>query len=183
MNNAHMKESRDKTSIFLSTISTLIMTFFGIAYSLTWGILFIYYIEKKTYPIECNKLIGWGSVLYWLLLLQSSLHFISSIIKLLSTYLNYDSEIPNYIMMLKSCLGCITSIIILIGITITYFKFTHHNECNPLSKLIMAYIISEYSIIGLFALCVYTVCLSSYFCKRNYKYDNDDDLSDEEIEI
>ena len=86
-------------------------------------------------------------------------------------------------MMLKSCLGCITSIIILIGITITYFKFTHHNECNPLSKLIMAYIISEYSIIGLFALCVYTICLSSYFCKRNYKYDNDDDLSDVEIEI
>ena len=47
MNNAHMKETRDKTSIFLSTISTLIMTLFGIAYSLTWGILFIYYIEKK----------------------------------------------------------------------------------------------------------------------------------------
>jgi hypothetical protein len=86
-------------------------------------------------------------------------------------------------MMLKSCLGCITSIIILIGITVTYFKFTHLYNCNPLSKLIMAYIISEYSIIGLFALCVYTDCLSSYFCKRNYKYDNDDDLSDEEIEI
>ena len=30
----------------LSTISTLVMTLLAIAYSLTWGILFLFYIEK-----------------------------------------------------------------------------------------------------------------------------------------
>ena len=65
--------------------------------------------------------------------------------------------------MLKSCLNYITSIIILIGITIAYFKFKNHNIFYPLSKIIFAYIISEFSIFCLFAICVYIVYLSSFF--------------------
>ena len=47
-----IKEEKNKISIIISTISTIIMTLFGIAYSLTWGILFIYYKNKKI--IELN---------------------------------------------------------------------------------------------------------------------------------
>ena len=42
-----IKEEKNKLSIIISTISTIIMTLFGIAYSLTWRILFIYYKNKK----------------------------------------------------------------------------------------------------------------------------------------
>ena len=178
-----MREPSEKTTI-LSTISTLVMTLLAIAYSLTWGILFLFYIEKRTYKYECFPLTNWGRVLYWLLLIASGLHFISSIIKLIFTYFNFDSNIPNFIMMIKSCLSCITSIIILFGITSSYF--THdklHSICKPVSNLILAYIISEYSIIGLFGVCIITVCLSSYFCKKKYRHDTDEELSHEEDEI
>ena len=37
----------EKFPILVSTISTLVITLLEIAYSLTWGILFVYYIEKK----------------------------------------------------------------------------------------------------------------------------------------
>ena len=39
----------EKFPILVSTISTLVITLLEIAYSLTCGILFVYYIEKKSY--------------------------------------------------------------------------------------------------------------------------------------
>jgi hypothetical protein len=179
-----MHESTENSTI-LSIISTLVMTLLAIAYSLTWGILFLFYIERKEYEIECVQFESWGRVLYFLLLIASGLHFISSVIKLVFTYFNFDSNIPNFIMMIKSCLSCITSIIILIGITTYYFTHENlHDQCKPLSKLILAYIISEFAIIGLFGVCIITVCLSSYFCNRKkYRYETEEDFSDEENEI
>ena len=41
----------EKFPILVSTISTLVITLLEIAYSLTWGILFVYYIEKKSYSL------------------------------------------------------------------------------------------------------------------------------------
>jgi hypothetical protein len=83
---------------------------------------------------KVNKM---GKVLYWLFLLSSFLHFSLSTIKLIFTYFNINSEIPNYIMMLKICLNYITSIIILIGITIAYFKFKNHNIFILYQKLFL----------------------------------------------
>ena len=178
-----MREQSENATI-LSTISTLVMTLLAIAYSLTWGIIFLFYIERKTYEIECYKFENWGRVLYWLLLIASGLHFIASLIKLVFTYSDFDSNIPNFIMMIKSCISCVTSIIILIGITIHYFTNERlHKKCKPLSNLILAYIISEFSIIGLFGVCIAVVCLSSVFCKNKYKHDNDEEFSDEENDI
>ena len=88
----------EKFPILVSTISTLVITLLEIAYSLTWGILFVYYIEKKSYSsIFCHDLIIWGRWLYFLLILASALHLISSLIKIIANIMNEESNIPNYI--------------------------------------------------------------------------------------
>ena len=81
-------------------------------------------------------------------------------------------------MMLKSCLNYITSIIILIGITIAYFKFKNHNIFYPLSKIIFAYLLFVF-ILFIFLL---------FFCNKNNNKYLDEDIddyysSDEEMDI
>ena len=157
------------------------MILFGIAYSLCC-------VDKKKYRTECLKLIRWGKVLYWLLLLSSFLHFSSSIIKLIFTYFIINSEIPNYIMMLKSCLKCITSIIILIGITIAYFKFKDHYIVILYQKLFLLISFLNFLFFAylLFVFILFIFLL--FFCNKNNNKYLDEDIddyysSDEEMDI
>jgi hypothetical protein len=178
----------EKIPILVSTISTLIITLLEIAYSLTWGILFVYYIEKKTYNSElCHDPIVWGRWLYFLLISASGLHLISSIIRIVSNILNEESNIPKYILTFKSCLSCIITVIMLIGITANYIKIRKidsKGECKPLTKLMLYYIICEWSIIGFLGLCVYIICLVSITCLKKKKiFDDVGEVSDDECEI
>ena len=178
----------EKFPILVSTISTLVITLLEIAYSLTWGILFVYYIEKKSYnSIICHDLILWGRWLYFLLILASALHLVSSLIKIVANIMNEESNIPNYILTFKSCLSCIITVIMLIGITANYIstiRLDNNKECKPLTNLMLYYIICEWSIIGFLGLCVYIICLVSITClKKKKNFDDVGEVSDEECEI
>lgn len=176
-------EENSKKNFLITTISTIIITLISICYSLTWSTLFIYYIEKKTYPPECDSLISWNRALYIVLLMASGLHLISSGVQYVMTTINKDSMIPKYIMTFKSCLNYITGVILLIGVTVEYFGTTNAQSCGQLKTLTFAYIIVEWTIMGSFMLCVCIVCIISSIFKKSKTIDDNEELSDEENDI
>ena len=91
-------------------------------------------------------------------------------------------------MMLKSCLNYITSIIILIGITIAYFKFKNHNIFILYQKLFLLILFLNFLFFAylLFVFILFIFLL--FFCNKNNNKYLDEDIddyysSDEEMDI
>lgn len=171
-------------NIIITTILSMTFTLLSVCYTLIWGLIFLIYIEKNTYPSVCKDLIQWGRGLYVIQLFSSLIHITASVIQTISNYKNIDSAVPKIMMSCKGCLNCVLGIILLIGINVTYFKNKNKNSCGKLQKITLGYIIAEWTIMGGFIFCVCLVCSVSIICKRMKKnYRDDGELSDEENDI
>ena len=172
------------SSFLLTTILSLSFTLLSICYTLVWGIVLLFTIERHSYPSNCKNLVDWGRGLYFIQLLSSFLHLIASIIQLISNYKNVDSAIPKIMMSCKGCINCVIGVIILIGVNVAYFKTKNVKRSESLQKVMLVYIICEWTIMGAFILCVCLVCSISIICKKMKKhYKDDGELSDEENDI
>ena len=160
-------------SIFMGTFFTLLLLLLNMSYGLMWGILYLVYIDKEinspTYNDSCDQIVSWGKALYIIQFLSTGLHLVSSIFQLIATSYDQDSNIPKYIMGLRSCLVYIAGMTILLGINVAYFNHANMNLCGSLKNLNLTYIITEWTILGLFICLVCVVCIFTIIFKRRKK--------------
>ena len=165
----HIQTSEEKfKGIFMGTIFTIVLLLIGLSYGITWAALFIRYTDENKYQFqeECKILIKWDRALYIVLIITSALHLISSIIQIIASAKNKDSSIPQYITFSRSYINYIAGIVILIGINVEYFNLDQPKLCGKLAKLNLAYIIIEWSMMGIFIGFVLVVCLISLLLKK-----------------
>lgn len=169
-NMEEISDDEDKfKSIFMSTFFTILLLIVSISYSITWAVIFNVY-SLKQYPDECFKLKQWDKTLFIILYITSLLHLVSSIIQIFTYAYNKESNIPQYITFCRSCINYLAGIVILIGINVEYFNIEDPSVCGVLSKINLAYIITEWSIIGLFICLILIVCGISLMLKKRKGY-------------
>jgi hypothetical protein len=157
---------RKVRSVFMGTFFTLIVLLISVSYGMTWGVLFVVWIDRTDYHPTCETIISWDRALYVVQFISAGLHLISTIIQLVSTSYDKDSNIPKYIMGCRSCFLFIAGLTILIGINISYFSNEDIALCGDLQALNLAYIITEWTIISFCFLCVCVVCSVSICLKK-----------------
>jgi hypothetical protein len=155
-------------SIFLGTFFTILLLLLSVAYGVTWGVLFVVYINKAVYHPVCSNIISWDTAIYIVQFISAGLHLISTILQLISTSYDKESNIPKYIAGARSCFSFITGLSILVGINISYFSNPHIELCGDLQVLNLAYIITEWIVISFCCLCVCIVCAVT-ICLRKKK--------------
>ncbi len=159
-------------TIFMGTFFTILVLLLSLSYGMTWGILFLIFTEKGEYNPSCDNLISWNKALYIVQFISAGLHLISSVFQLITTSYNRESSIPKYIMGCRSCLVYIAGLSILLGINISYFSHPNIDECGDLKKLNLAYIITEWTILGSCICLVYIVCIISIIFKKRRRYED-----------
>lgn len=161
-------------SIFMGTLCTIILLLISLSYGITWGVLFLIYTKKDEFSNEeCQELKRWDRALYIVHFICAFLHLISSVIQLLASAYDKDSNIAQYITFFRSCINYIAGIVILIGINVAYVRLEDTSICGSLSKLNLAYIICEWAIIGFFICFVFVVCIVSLTLKkRKHTFDD-----------
>lgn len=159
-------------TIFRGTFFTILVLLLSLSYGMTWGILFVVYTSNKKYDPACNNLISWDRALYIVQFISAGLHLISSIFQLIATSYDRDSSIPKYIMGCRSCLVYIAGLTILLGINVSYFSQPNIKVCGDLMTLNLAYIITEWTILGSCICLVYVVCIVSIIFKKRRRYDD-----------
>jgi hypothetical protein len=153
-------------SVFMGTFFTIIVLLISVSYGMTWGVLFLVWISHTDYHPICETIISWDKALYISQFILAGLHLISSVIQLISSGYDQDSNIPKYIMGCRSCFLFIAGFTILIGINISYFSNEDIALCGDLQKLNLAFIITEWTIISFCFLCVCVVCSLSICLKK-----------------
>ena len=166
--NIEMVEMSDQTNkpIFMGTVFTLILLLISLSYGLAWAILFLVYTSQYEYDPSCSTLISWDRALYITQFISSGLHIISSVIQLISSSYDIESSIPKYITGCRSCIVYVAGITNLVGINVTYFKHGTIEICADLQKLNLAYIITEWTIMGSFICFVCSICIISLALKK-----------------
>jgi hypothetical protein len=159
---------RKVRSIFLGTFFTLLLLLLSVSYGVTWGVLFVVYINKTIYHPACSNIISWDTAIYIVQFISAGLHLISTILQLVSTSHDKESNIPKYIAGARSCFLFITGLSILVGINISYFSNENIELCGELQTLNLAYIITEWILISFCCLCVCIVC-GVTICHRKKK--------------
>ena len=159
-------------TIFMGTFFTILVLLLSLSYGMTWGILFLYYISKYDYDESCQNLVNWDKALYIVQFMSAGLHLVSSVFQLIATSYDRESSIPKYIMGFRSCLVYIAGLTILIGINVSYFSHKDIDKCNALKGLNLAYIITEWTILGSCICLVYVVCIISIIFKKRKRYDD-----------
>lgn len=171
-NKIEMIESSDQKfrSIFMGTVFTIILLIISLSYGLTWAILFLIYTEsskREDYDEACEVLISWDKALYIVNFISSFLHIVSSIIQLVASSHDKESNIAKYITSCRSCLNYMVGFVILIGINVSYFKINHgEGKCGDLAKLNLAFIIVEWTLLGSCVCFVYVICIVSLSIKK-----------------
>jgi hypothetical protein len=157
---------RKVRSIFMGTCFTILVLLLSVSYGMVWGVLFLVWTSKETYPPQCDELVSWDKALYIVQFISSGLHLVSSIFQLIATSYDRESNIPKYIMGCRSCLVYIAGICILIGINASYFSNPKIDDCRDLKGLNLAYIITEWTILGTCITFVCVVCNVSLLLKK-----------------
>jgi hypothetical protein len=160
---------RKVRSIFMGTFFTLLVLLIGVLYGMMWGILFVTWVSKAVYHPSCLTLISWDKALYVVQFICAGLHLVSTIMQLVSTSYDKDSNIPKYIMGCRSCFSFTAGATILVGITFTYFTNENLDLCGDLKTINLAYIITECTLISFCCLCVCVFCSLSLCVKKNRK--------------
>ncbi len=165
-------ENRVK-KIFMGTFFTILLLLLNLSYGLVWGILFSVYTEKEindpNYDITCNNIVSWDKALYIVQFISTGLHLISSIFQLIATNYDQDSNIPKYLMGIRSCIVYIAGMTILLGINVAYFNHENIDACGSLKSLNLAFIITEWTIYGFCCCLVCVVCVFTIIFKRRKK--------------
>jgi hypothetical protein len=157
---------RKVRSVFMGTFFTLLVLLISVSYGMTWGVLFVVYIGQNDYHPVCDIIKAWDRALYVVFFISSGLHLISTIFQLIATSYDKDSNIPKYIMGCRSCFSFIAGLTILIGINISYFSNEDISLCADLQTLNLAYIITEWTLMGFCFCCVCVVCSLSICLKK-----------------
>ena len=177
-------QKKPEGNSLVTTIISIAFTLLSICYTLTWGLLFVIFIEKNKYAPLCKNLKSWGRALYIIQISSSVIHLVASAIQIVASYRNVDSALPKIMMGCKGFLNCVLGFIMLIGINVVYFQTKDIKNCGKLQKLTLGYIICEWMIMGGFVICVCFVCSVSIICKKMKKNIRDEeDISDDENEI
>ncbi len=154
----------------MGTCFLILLLLLNMSYGMVWGVLFLVYsgreIKSATYSSTCDTIISWNRGLYILQFISSGLNLISTIFQLISAGCKIESNIPKYIMGCRSCVSYIAGLVILIGINTTYFNHPDMAVCGDLKGLNLAYIISEWTIMGSCCLLVCVVCIFTIILKR-----------------
>jgi hypothetical protein len=147
---------RKVRSIFMGTCCTILVLLISVSYGMVWGILFLVWTGREVYDPSCEILVSWDRALYIVQFISAGLHLVSTIFQLISIGYDKESNIPKYIMGCRSCIMFMAGLAILIGINISYFKHDDISLCENLAGLNLAYIITEWTILGS---CICFVCI------------------------
>lgn len=148
----------------ISTIITIVASFYG----LTWAILFIIFLTKENNNLDkCKTLRNWNVVLIVFSFLIVILNCISFILQNCCIQTNTLTNISKYLITIRSCINCLVSIIILIGITADYFSIKEPQDCGDLNLLNLIYIIVEWCLFGFFTCCIMVMCIIAVITKKN----------------
>lgn len=154
----------------------------SVLYSLIWAIIFCVYVHKYKYEKSCNKLRNWDIALYAFLFASFLLTIASSIIQISSK--GMDSSLTNFLMIARSLVNFGLNLVLLIAITVVFFKGKKYKQCKPLWKANYVYIIIQWLIIVLVFLFVIAIVVISLIRKRVKKSKIDeDDFSDDETKL
>jgi hypothetical protein len=157
---------RKVRSVFMGTFFTIIVLLISVSYGMTWGVLFVVWIGRADYHPVCDTIKSWDRALYVVQFIAAGLHLISTIIQLIATGYDKDSNIPKYIMGCRSCFSFVAGLTILIGINISYFTNADISLCGELQALNLAFIITEWTLISFCLCCVCIVCSLSICLKK-----------------
>ena len=158
-------------TIFMGTFFTILVLLLSLSYGMIWGILFLIYTSQD-YDPSCENLVSWNKALYIVQFISAGLHLISSIFQLITTSYDRESSIPKYIMGCRSCLVYIAGLTILLGINVSYFSHPDISLCGSLKELNLAYIITEWTILGSCICLVCVVCIFSIIFKKRRRLEN-----------
>lgn len=168
MDNPEINETSENKvrTIFMGTFFTILVLLLSLSYGMIWGILFLIYTSKGNFDESCDNLVSWNKALYIVQFISAGLHLISSVFQLVTTSYDRESSIPKYIMGCRSCLVYIAGLTILLGINISYFSHPDISLCGELKALNLAYIITEWTILGSCICLVYVVCTVTIIFKK-----------------
>ena len=156
----------ENNSLLMGTASTVVLFLLSIAYNLIWGVLFLVKIHENNIEKECLTLAKWNKALYIMYFIIASLSLLQFIFQLINNKYKKDSNIPSILIGCKSCLNCFGGLTILIGICVEYFKIEKKDTCGSIWKVNLAFIITEFSLYGLF--CLFTLSAGIFAtCKNN----------------
>lgn len=162
-----VQSTEDKfKAIFMGTLFTIILLIISLSYGITWAVLFVIYTNNEEYSSVCQSLRKWDKSLYIVLFICAFLNLVSSIIQLISSAADKESNIAQYITFCRSCINYLAGIVILIGINVEYFNLENPSDCGNLAKLNLAFIITEWSILGFFICFILSVCILSLIIKK-----------------
>jgi hypothetical protein len=157
--NEHLKQ------IFMGTLFTIILLIISVSYGVTWSVLFIIYIDLEL-PAECDSIKSWDKVLIVVSFISAGLHIISSVIQLIGSAQDVDSNIAKYITTIRSCINCLSGIVLLLAINIEYYSLDNPSICEELATLNLVYIIVEWCLVGFFICFVVVLCVFAMITKK-----------------
>ncbi len=175
MENDETNEENKVKQIFMSTIVTILILLISLSYGMTWGILFVVYtkseLSKPDYDESCTNLLSWDEALYIVHFISAGIHIFSSVFQIIATSYNKESSIPTYITGCRSCANYIVGMVILFGINVSYFSHEDISKCGDLQELNLAYLITEWTILGSCICLVCCVCIISIVFKKKKRHE------------
>ena len=133
----------------------------GLATNITFISLFVIHSKKYKDSIYCENLIHWDKALWISMIIYSTLSLLSNCIKLATDPDSSGAALTD------SCLGCAGTALLVcwIGIQVVYFNLEEPLEgtagvCGSLGKVNLAYIVTQYAMIGLIPL----MCICGCIC-------------------
>lgn len=167
--------------LWLSKRYTIITNAFGVMYSLVWAIVYIIYSEQSL-PSHCNSLLNWSRAVYIILLISCVLNIASTIYQLIYYKLHHNASIPRLVLGVKTLYSYVIAIVMIIGVTVAYFKTKRIESCGKLRYVNLGYIISEWILTSACIVCFFSICIYALFCSSSKKkYRNDVQLSEVEM--
>jgi hypothetical protein len=157
------KKSR---SLFMNSFLTILVLILSVSYGVMWGTLFLVYTHEINFDAQCLNLVQWDYALTIVQYISAGLHLISTIFQFIASSRNRESNVPKYIMGVRSCLVYVAGLVILIGISVAYSQVKDINLCGNITNLNLAYIIVEWSLFGFCFLFVCVICVASILLKK-----------------
>ena len=159
---------------------TIVSTVLSSVYTFIWAVVFSVYIEIDNDHSQCHDNIKiWVRVSYGIMYALCILSFICCIAQVkMKKKLEYLQKILFFRTLGNYIIGCF----LVISMTIIYCKYGDLDKCPTISKIIIAFVVSEWVIVGGCIITFFTFVIIAFCCKaRATEWNGEGEVPEAEI--